>query len=218
MDRTWWRMGWLLVAMTLAVGVLGGFQDERWTVEDVRPGEGERCIVCGEHIVGENVVHLRYRGREVTVGEPLLGEWEADPDRYFRPMESRTALFDERSMEGGELSFGWLFFGIYVLIGTLVGGVTAYLAIARGLRPLPWFFAGVAFNVVALIAVMTRATDPTSSLEGVPPGLSKVPVTRSPDRCDCGATNHPCADRCSRCGVALDPRAQAETARVGGGA
>jgi hypothetical protein len=111
---------------------------------------------------------------------------------------------------------GWLWLGLYVTAGLVAGAACAYLAVGRALRPLPWFLAGLAGNVVALAILATRpAGDRRALPEGVPPGLVKVATTHAPAACPvCGATNHPAAAACSACGAALSPTVQAETARI----
>ena len=67
---------------------------------DRHPGEGERCIVCEQQIHGHEIVELRYKGRRFFVAAEMLGEFNGDPDVYFQKLQARSALFDERSMEG----------------------------------------------------------------------------------------------------------------------
>ena len=86
----------------------------------------------------------------------------------------------------------------------------------RGLRPLPWFFAGLLGNVAALFVLLTAAKRGTvAAPAGVPPGLAKVPVTHAPVSCaQCGHSNHPAAQACSHCHAALSPTVQSEVTRA----
>lgn len=217
----------LLLPVTLlasAAPPLRGLDDETappaapapWTVLDEHPGSGEQCLVCGRRIYGEDVVELRYKGRTFHVAEPMLGDFEEEPERYFRKLQPRAALFDEEQVRDRPLASGWLLFGLYVLAGLLCGALAAYLAVGHGRRPLPWFFAGLALNVLAPAALAALPRGDLSALPaGVPPGLAKVPTTRAPAACPvCGSPNHPAARRCSACGAALAPGAEPETARI----
>ena len=195
-------------------------EDPRWTVLDTPPAPGEVCIVCGVPAPSD-AMHLRYKGRSVAVDQKHFPEWQANPERHFRQKQARAALFDEEAMPDQTGGQGWLWLGIYALVGTLVGGVTAYLAVARGLAPVPWFFAGVFFNVVALILVLTRKGSAEQFVEGIPGGLRKVPITRAPMICPvCQTQNHPSASQCIQCDSALTPTAPSEASdlRNSGGA
>lgn len=211
-----------LLAAVLCLVATSGRAQEPWGEEPAmtelerRPGVGERCIVCGMRIEGDEIVEVRYKGRTFHVAAKMLDELETTPDVYFRKLQARSALFDERAMEGRETASGWLLFGGYVLLGLVFGALCAYLAVGRALRPLPWFFAGLVANVVALAVLLTRPRGDAAALPaGIPDGLAKVPTTRAPARCpSCGAQNHPAAAACSTCGAALVPTAVAETARV----
>jgi hypothetical protein len=107
-------------------------------------------------------------------------------------------------------------FGLYVVTGLVAGAACAYLAVGRGLAPIPWFFAGLLANVIPLIVILTRhGADLSRFPAGIPRGLSKVPTTLSPRFCPpCGAENHPAARRCLECGAPLEPTVEPETART----
>ncbi len=123
-------------------------------------------------------------------------------------------------METPPLETGWLVFGLYVLAGLLAGAVCSYVALDRGLPAWGWFFAGLAANVVAVAAVMTRgrAAGATGGPAGSglsKPGMTKIPTTPSPVACGhCGERNHPAASACASCGHALEPAFEPETARA----
>ncbi len=181
-----------------------------WVILDERPGDGEQCLVCGKRVFGENVFEIRYQGRTFHVGAPFLADFEGDPDQYFAKIQARSALFDEAAMQTRPMAFGWLLFDLYVLAGLICAAVCAYVAVARTLRPIPWFFAGLVGNVIALAAVLAVPRG-EAGLFAVPRGLRKVPTTRAPVPCPaCGATNHPAAGRCSACGNELKPTVEPE--------
>lgn len=181
---------------------------------DRHPGEGEQCIVCGQAIHGDEIVEVRYKGRSFFVAAKMLAELEGDPDSYFQKLQARSALFDERSMEGRAVTTGWLLFGAYVLVGLVFAAICGYLAIGRSLAPLPWFFAGLVGNIAALVVLLATGRGDTAS-SAIPAGLAKVPLTPAPVPCAaCGATNHPSAAACSSCGKGLAPAFEAEAARV----
>lgn len=187
-----------------------------WQVLDEHPGRGEQCLVCGQRIFEIPVVEVRYKGRRFHVAGPMLPEFQADPDLYFEKLQARSALFDERAVAPREMSGGWLGLGVYVLIGLVFAAACGYLAVARARAPLPWFFAGLIGNVIALAALVATPRGDASRLPaGVPPGLAKVPTTRSPVACPaCGTANHPAAAACGECGGRLEPAVESETARV----
>lgn len=182
-------------------------------VLDQRPGEGERCIVCKQQIHGDDVIEVRYQGRRFFVKAEMLADFDAEPLRYFEDLQARSGLFDERAVGAGKVSYGWLAFGTYVVVGLVFAALCGYLAIGRGHLPLPWFFAGLAGNVAALFVLLKSPRGPLEG--GMPPGLTKVPVTRAPVPCPgCGATNHPVATECGGCGAELTPVVEPETARA----
>lgn len=196
-------------------GAPGANVVEAWEVLETAPAPGGRCIVCGGPMAGGGDVLILYKGRTVAVCARCPEAWAADPEGSFRTVQARSALFDEESVSPRRVGPGWLFLGAYVLAGTLVGGLCAYVAVSRGLPSLPWFFAGVLANVVALALVLTRRGDTSRLPEGVPRGLRKVPSTYAPRNCArCGAEHHPSAARCPGCGAELQPAVEAEVRRV----
>ncbi len=205
----------LVAAMPAAAQGDGGRIDPPVEL-DRRPGEGEQCLVCGQAIDGLEIVEVRYKGRTFHVAAKMLEEFEADPDAYFEKLQARSALFDERAMEGRQTQPGWLYFGAYVAIGLVFAALCGYLAVSRSLAPIPWFFAGLVGNVAALVVLLaTPRGDATALPAGIPAGLAKVPVTRLPQPCpSCGAPNHPTASACNSCGAILTPALEPETARV----
>lgn len=190
--------------------------DEPWTVLGEHPGEGEQCLVCGQPVYGEDVVEIRYKGRVFYVAAGMADDFRRDPDRYFRKLQARAALFDEEQVREAPLATGWLLVGLYVLAGLLCGALAAYLAVGRSRPPLTWFLAGLLGNVVALAALLLLPRGAPAELPaGIPPGLAKVPRTRSPAACPtCGAPNHPAAAHCSQCGSALSPLVAPETSLI----
>jgi len=187
-----------------------------WTVLEVRPADGEQCLVCGQAIESGDIVEVRYKGRRFHVAAKMLEKFENDPEVFFDSLEAHSALFDENSGSRPGATQGWLYFGIYVLIGLLAAAICGYLAVSRGMTPAPWFLAGLFFNVIALVALLASKRGNVEAFPaGIPSGLSKVPTTRAPSECGaCGASHHPAASRCGSCGAALNPSIEPETARV----
>ena len=187
------------------------------SVLDQRGGQGEQCLVCDQRVFGKDVVEVRYQGRifHVAAGE-MFQLFINDPELYFRKLRARSALFDERSVGRSSMNWGWLGFGLYVLLGLVVGAVCGYQAVKKGLSPVPWFFAGLVGNG-AVLAVLLNSADQRDARApaGIPSGLRKVPVTYTPMVCNaCGANNHPSARLCSGCGADLEPSVEPETARA----
>jgi len=188
-----------------------------WVILDRRPGDGEQCLVCRKPVVDEDVFEIRFMGRTFFVGTPFMGDFEADPARYFARLQARAALFDENALAADRpMAFGWLWFGTYVLVGLFCSALCAYIAVCKGLTPLPWFFAGLFGNVAGLGLVMFVGRGDAAALPaGIPAGLAKVPTTRAPVACpSCGVTNHPSAARCADCREPLTPSVTPEAGRV----
>ncbi len=185
-----------------------------------KTGEGEQCLVCGELVHGDEVVELRYKGRRFYVATKWLAELRKDPDRYFNKLQPRSALFDEEAYQtAAPTPAGWLYFGLYVLVGLLCAAVCGYLAVNRGLRPIPWFLAGLVGNVLGVLALLCLGSgDPATAVAGIPKGLAKVPTTHNPRPCtSCAHLNHPSAAACAQCGQLLQPTAQSEVTRASSG-
>lgn len=173
--------------------------------------QGQTCLVCGKGIEEEGV-EVAMKGRRVYLHKGACQEeWLANADAYFSQLQPKAALWDESGAAHGVLLGGWFWFGLYVLAGLIFGALSAYGAINRGLNAGHWFFAGLLFNVFALVALLTRGKFETGN---VPKGLSKVALTHQPVPCPaCPAENHPSASHCSRCGSVLDPTHSSETER-----
>ncbi len=187
-----------------------------WTELERRPGTGEVCLVCRTPVEGDDVVEVRYQGRVFHVSAAHFPEFEADPDRYFARIQARSALFDEKAVPVATASNGWLYVGLYVLIGLVFAALCGHVALQRGLKPIPWFFAGLVGNLAALaVLLFTKAEAQVAYVEGVPGGLAKIPTTHSPVECpNCHNFNHPAAENCIHCGYKLDPKIESEAQRV----
>ncbi len=205
----------LLVSLTVPASPLlaqPSAEEQGLTILERRQGQGEQCLVCGQGIHGKEIVEVRYKGRTFHIAAGMLEEFVATPETYFRNLEPRSGLFDEQAMPLATMSKGWLYLGLYVVIGLVFAALCGYLAIGRGLAPLPWFFAGLAGNVAALVLLLLT---PRGDPKGVPAGLAKVNLTALPRQCPaCSAMNHPAAAACSACDGHLQPMGQPETARV----
>lgn len=182
----------------------GGAEPD-WEILERHPGEGEQCLVCSQAIDGEMALVIRYKGRIFHVKESMLDELRRDPDGYFRKLQARSGLFDEEAIGAEPPRTGWLAAGVYVVIGLVCGAVCAGMALARSRRTLPWFFAGLFGNVLAVVAVAV-AGPAGDGARVLPSGLAKIPSTRAPVPCPgCGAENHPAAEACTSCGASLVP-------------
>lgn len=148
--------------------------------------------------------------RPLGVKKPLIMR-VSDRGKGDRP---NGALFQQPEDASSPLKDAWLILGLYVILGLVAGATCGYLAVGRGLSPLPWFFAGLLLNVVALavLVIARRPADLSHYPGGIPSGLKKVPTTRAPRRCPgCGANNHPAARSCTSCRGPLNPLVEAET-------
>lgn len=178
---------------------------------DVSELQDASCTVCPKPIDGEGV-EIRYRGRTLRFHPGACEHhWTEDPDGVFARVSPRGANFAESPSLVARLRDGWFGFGTYVLVGLLSGAACAYIAVGRGRVAASWFFLGLLFNVLALLAVLVQRKLATRDPEGVPSGMNKVPVTRTPLRCNsCGSENHPSATQCLACGSALKSTAASE--------
>lgn len=178
--------------------------------------QNHNCIVCGGSAVGEMYVE-QFKGRWIAACQGECSEhWAANPDQFFLKLQSRGALLDENSLSEQKASNGWLYLGLYVLLGLIFGAMCAYVAVTNGHGAVGWFFAGLFLNAAGLIAILIKGQgDLSKHPTGVPAGFAKVPLTYTPVRCQtCGEENHPSAPICSQCGEKLDPTVIAETSKL----
>jgi uncharacterized paraquat-inducible protein A len=109
-----------------------------------------------------------------------------------------------------------MWFGLWALAGVVCAAAASYVALSKGIAPLPWMVAALPFNVVPLLLVALKPAADLSRLpQGVPAGLAKIATTRAPVACaKCGAPHHPTATRCSDCGAPLAASGVSEVARA----
>lgn len=181
----------------------------------VAPRQGDICVVCNQPIGPDDRVYL-IDGQRVAVHAAEDEVFRRNPDRYLAQVRPRGGLLGTEPDARAALSWHWLAFGAYVLLGLTFAGLSGYGAVNRGLRPVPWFFLGLAFNVFAYLALLTRPKREAAAVEELSRGLSKVHVTYAPEPCPhCGTPNHPSASACSGCGAKLEPRLTSEVAKAG---
>lgn len=178
-------------------------------------GEGQSCLACDMPIEGP-IQTVQHKGRRVHLhAGDCVDHWLDHTDAVFAKVQARGALYDEQAVSVDGLGPGWLIFGIYVLGGLIFGAACAYVALARGMNALTWFILGFLLNIGALIGLLVMGRGDISIYPaGVPRGLRKIPITRLPQSCDCGAANHPSASRCSACGATLTASIESEVARA----
>ncbi len=184
----------------------------------VQVHQGERCLVCDGAVDTTDGFVLLVKGRRVPLDSMHLAEFLKNREKYFSLLQPRGALFAESFDEThgpalGGVSWGWFLFGLHVLVALVFAGLSGYVAVGKGLRPLPHFALGLVFSVLGFLYVLTR---PSCVRPGeVPAGLVKVPATRTPVPCmKCGTGNHPSARQCAGCGTALTPRSESEVTRA----
>ncbi len=95
-----------------------------------------------------------------------------------------------------------LWFGLYILVGLIFGGLAAGTALRKGMPPVRWFFLGMIFTapVWAYLSIC-NCHGPASGR------ATTLPPLACPK---CGALNHPAARGCPACGAALTPTAVSE--------
>lgn len=175
---------------------------------------GALCIVCANAVHAQDRMYLIH-GQRVAVhrpGSPCDAVFREDAGKFLAALQPRGAFL------GGEpaqnVSLGWFFAGIYVLIGLVFAGLCGQLALERGHPQMAWFLGGLFFNVIAYATLRMKAPRPVTAPAGVPAGLGKIAATYDPVDCACGAENHPAAQQCSTCGRALQPQVISEVARL----
>jgi hypothetical protein len=177
---------------------------------------GERCTVGGDSLTEQDVA-LIVRGRRVPLHRLAVQEFLDHQEKYFAKFEPKSALFQEdmspRSGTAlGGITYGWFLFGIYVLVGLVFSGLSAYVAITKGLNSRLHFSIGFILGPIGFLYVVTR---PKAALHEIPGGLVKVPSTSTPVPCPaCGAMNHPTARLCIECRSTLHPVGESEVERV----
>ena len=183
----------------------------------VAPKKNERCIICDVPLTEEDFA-LMVRGRRVPLKAAMFDSFMNNQEKYFSKLQPKSALFQENmdapaGVAQGGVSMGWFWFGVYVLVGLIFGGMTAYTAVAKGLSAVPHFFIGFFLPVIGFAYVMSR---PSSVKKGeIPDGLVKVPTTSAPEQCPkCNYTNHPSATACAGCGAELQPEIASEVSKV----
>lgn len=203
----------LILSFFLVLPVASQERSEIYGYPTVEVRPGDHCLVSG-HPLGPNDVCLLINGRRVPLKKEAVDIFLKNPEKYFSKLQPKSALFTEEMGESKSLSLGWFIFGIYVLVGLIFAALTSHTSVAKGLSPIPWFFAGLFLNVFGYLAILTKK--PGEIATNVPSGLRKVPLTDDPSACSsCGHENHPSAKNCSNCGIALTPKAVSETEKLG---
>lgn len=176
---------------------------------------GEICALCNRPLGPNDPVYMVH-GQRV----PLHAAEMAEPGAAARlqtllaQLRPRGAFIGESAP--AELSAGWFFFGVYVLIGLLFGALCAHRALHMGYDPISWFFAGLVFSLLGYLVLLTRPKRDVVAPAGIPSGLRKIAATYAPAACPkCGTENHPTAAQCLGCGASLHPQLTSEVSRAG---
>ena len=206
--KYFWQISFLIsfvLFLTLSYSQHVSSTEYNYPRVEVRPGD--HCIVSGKPL-GPDDICLLVDGRRVPMKKEALNIFLSNQEKYFSRLQPKGALFTEDMRKFKILSIGWFLFGIYVLIGLIFAALTSHAAVGKGLKPIPWFFAGFLFNVLGYLAIVTKKSEASGD---IPEGFRKVPLTSQPSVClGCGYENHPSAKNCSSCGVALNPREASE--------
>lgn len=204
----------LITCLLWLIGIAIGQEVASDTLEyaEVKVLPGEHCLVSGKPL-GPDDICIIVRGRRVPLKKEALGIFLQNPEKYFAGLQPKGALYSEELQPGKTLSLGWFYFGLYVFLGLLFAALTSHTAVAKGLSPIPWFFAGLLVNAFGYLAILTQKSGEVAE---VPKGLRKVPLTAPPIIClECGNENHPAAKKCLDCGHPLSPKSESEVDRVG---
>ncbi len=193
-----------LLTATATTSAAGLDDHPELQLQDVQ--ENDRCLVCGGELEKDGGLAFLYKGRRITLDTLHLEEFLQNPSAYFSHLQPRGALFQESG--GGHLRKGWLYLGVWIVLGLAGAAVCTGVALRKGLPPTRWFAAGLVANILAVIVVVTRSAPKPIPL---PPRLAKIPTTLAPYLCArCGAQNHPSATQCIDCGAAIEPTADSE--------
>ena len=206
--------GLVLLVMLGTANWAIGYQQ---TYPRVHARTSDFCTMGRASLTVEDVA-LMVRVRRIPLGQSDVENFMSDQEKYFSSKQSRSALFQEHlaappgTAQGG-ISQGWFFFGLLVLSSLVFGGLSAYLALSKGLSPLAPFFTGFFLNVLGFLYVVSRPA--SQDYQQVPKGLVKVPTTAQPLPCPaCTNLNHPAAQQCISCGQELSPSQESEVART----
>jgi hypothetical protein len=210
---------WLLLAACVWLAISSG---RRANAQEPVALAAGHCVACGHATDAVSTSRpIDHRGRRVAAcSEPCAERFAADPDALFARFETRGAWFDEpaaaRRPGGGsappltQLLSGWFWFGAWIVLGLIGAAWSAYLALSKGLAPLPWLLRGLAFNLLAVLAVALKR--PVAVAQ---PGLAKIATTAAPVDCrECGGPNHPAARRCVGCGAPIETGVESEARRA----
>jgi len=206
----------LLLSILLGASGVASPVQEKAASPAPSTGDARWCIVC-EAEAAPGAITETWRGRRVTLcNEQCRAAFLERREELFASLQARGALFDEKATSERALFSGWFWLGIWALAGLICGAVAVYVAIGKGLAPLPWLLGALAFNGIALILLAARPRGDLSRLpQGVPAGLRKIPTTHAPAACaKCGRENHPSARVCARCGAPMEARIESESARA----
>lgn len=179
----------------------------------IAPRANDICIVCKRRIGAEGVVYL-VNGQRVPLHVAVCyNEFVKNPRKYLAALQPHGAFLGAGG-EGQGLSLAWFLAGLYVLLGLVFSALCAHRALYAGRSPVAWFAAGLVFNALGFLFLLTRSKQEASGL--VPQGLAKVAVTRAPQPCPaCGSMNHPSARRCANCRKELSSVVSSEVEKAG---
>lgn len=179
------------------------------------PRPGEICIVCNRPVSADDDVYFVNGQRLPVHRTACLAKLQGNPEKYAAHVRPSGSFLGLEPDAAPALTSRWLIFGLYVLLGLVFSALSVNAALNAGMRPAPWLFAGLFFNVFAWAVLVTRRQAAAST---APKGLAKIPETATPVPCTrCGHLNHPAARACLGCGAKLEPSAVSEAARAGFG-
>ena len=182
-----------------------------------KPKPGEYCSLCYEPIHASDLVYVVW-GQRVGVHSGSEDEdFRADPKKWVAHLRPGGAFLGvEKATDTQQaLSDVWFAVGSYVLLGLIFGALCAHRAFHSGYPPGLWFALGLAFNVLAYIALALKPKRELTAVAGIPDGLRKIASTLEPAPCPaCGSTNHPSAAKCLGCGAVLHPQKLSEVEKV----
>ena len=182
--------------------------------ERVPAQAGEICLVCGKPTGKDDVVYLVNGHRVPLHAQVCYAAFNKNPYKYLAVIKPQGAFLGSGG-EAHEVSFGWFFFGIYILIGLVFAALCAQRAVSTGHNPAAWFGIGLVLNAMGYLLLLAQPRGTVYAPAGVSGGFHKIPVTYSPVACPrCGTPNHPSARTCANCGAKLEAKIVSEVQKA----
>ncbi len=201
------QLSWGIITLIIAGGLFSG------TLSAKPLEKSLECLVCGgKHHNVDQVV--KYKGMDLPLcSESCVAHFQAaqvkgELNAITGKIEPRGVLFQEDSTPkhpAKKITF-WL--GYFMLLGLVCGGMSAYIALQKGLPGFNHFLLGFFLNFIGIILVALKRAE---VMRFHAEGLVKIPATHTEVVCPkCGHHLHPAAKRCNACNATMQPAVSSE--------